>query len=320
MKNKLNILLFALFATFAISSCEDDPEPKVDSPTIDNVEIGLNNNEIGVIGRDFHLNAEIVAGDKIDLVTVKIEPIAGETYAGAWSFELTWDQYKGVKNTNVHKHFDIPEDAVEGRYDFLIIVIDENGSQLEEKRSITIYAPENLPVDPVLFELSVSARNDGNRVLYILSLGGYRDPVTLEYGDYQVGIRKEEVLSAGATISGIKGDGKIYVLLINKKYNHLPESIDAIDFSKAVVVDVFEHKNMEQTERWSHMNLEREGFPEISRLKIGADYDNNSPSPSPISGEKEWESGDYYVGVIYNNSTYNMSIFHYMELEVNMDL
>lgn len=42
------------------------------------------------------------------------------------------------KNATVHKHFDIPENAVEGKYDFTIIVNDENGTTLEEKRNITI--------------------------------------------------------------------------------------------------------------------------------------------------------------------------------------
>ncbi len=309
-----------VLSSILMSSCENDQEPILPMPTLENVEVGLNNNEIGIIGRDFHVNADIIAGDKIDLVKVKMLPIEGENYTSPWKFELTWEQYKGAKNTNLHKHFTIPEDAVEGRYDFIIVIQDENGTTLEEKRAINIYAPENLPVDPKLTEFTVSARGESFKVLYILSKGGYRDPISLEYGNFQVGIDKGEVLDAAATVGGIKGEGKLYVLLINKKHNHRPESIDAIDFTKAMVVDVFEHKNLEQTERWSHINFEREGFPIISRLKIGAEKDNNSPIPATISGLKEWESGDYYVGTIYHNSTYNMTIFHYVGVEVNMDL
>ena len=289
------------------SSCEDDPDPVLPMPTIENVEIGLNNNEIGVIGRDFHLNADILAGHKIDLVQVKIEPIAGESYDGTWSFELTWEQYKGAKNTNVHKHFDIPEDAVEGRYDFFLIVTDENGTALEEKRNISIYKAENLPVDPQLELFSVSK----NYNFF------YRN------GDFLEGnqLAANDTLSAQATIGGVKGVGKMYLLLIKKSLNHRPESIDGIDFSKVIVYDVFEHKNEEQAFSFSNAVYDFETFTwtrRIPSLTIGGAVDNNAPQPSPVNGEKSWESGGYYLGVVYTNTTHNMSFFHYLEIELSM--
>lgn len=150
MKTKFkSTLLVMSLILLLFTSCEsDDLEPLIS--TISNVEVGLNDNEIGVIGRDFHFNAEIIAGNKIDLVQLYITPITRETYEGSWSFELTWDEFKGTKNSTIHKHFDIPEGAVEGYYDFTIKVTDENGTTLEEKRNITIYKAENLPVDPSL--------------------------------------------------------------------------------------------------------------------------------------------------------------------------
>ncbi|WP_339926389.1 DUF4625 domain-containing protein [uncultured Cyclobacterium sp.] len=148
MKKKINHYLTAAIAVLILASCQENPDPILPSPTIDNVEIGLNNDEIGVIGRDFHLNADILAGELIEQVQVQIIPIAGETYESFWKFEITWEEYKGSKNANIHKHFDIPEDAVEGIFDFLIIIKDQNGTSTEEKRSITIYNLENLPVAP----------------------------------------------------------------------------------------------------------------------------------------------------------------------------
>lgn len=139
------VLLFV--ATFTACKKDSQPEPEWSKPTIDNIEIGLGNNQIGVIGKDFHFNAEILAGDKIEDVQVKILPRSGENYTKPWKLEITWDQYKGAKNATVHKHFDIPADAVEGKYDFLIIVNDQNGTTLEEKREIHIYEAENLPVE-----------------------------------------------------------------------------------------------------------------------------------------------------------------------------
>lgn len=315
-----NIIAVLLLFMAGFAACKKDKqiEPEKPVPTIRNIEVGLNNNEIGVIGRDFHLNFDVLAGSRIENVQIKILQRSGETYAKPWKHEITWDQYKDAKNATVHKHFNIPDDAVEGNYDFVITINDQNGSQLEEKRKITIYNAANLPIDLKLDEFSVSARSATNRVMYILTRGGYRDPVTLQYGDYRVKIGKGEVLSAAATISGIKGDGQIYILLINKKHNHRPESIKAIDFSKAIVVDVFSHKDMANTQRWSHVNAERTGFPEVSRLLIGSPNDNNSPTLGPITGLKAWESDEYYVGMIYNNTTHNMSMFHYMETAIEL--
>ncbi|MDO6759513.1 DUF4625 domain-containing protein [Tamlana sp. 2_MG-2023] len=316
---KPNHFLFVILITVIFFSCSsDDVEIVSIKPIISNVEVGLNDNEIGVVGRDFHLNAKIIAGDKIDLAQIKIEPIEGESYASPWNFELNWDEYKGVKNATIHKHFDIPEDAVEGYYSFTIIVNDENGTTLEEKRNITIYKAENLPVDPKLTEFTVAARSDSYRVLYIHTLGGYRDPETQEYGNYNVYIDNAETLDVAVNLSGIKDDGQIYILLINKKHNHRPESISSIDFTKSIVVDVFEHTNLEQTDRWSNINFERPNFPNLSKLLIGASVDNNLPNPNKISDVKGWESGDYYVGFIYKNTTHNISLFHYIEVALSI--
>ncbi|QDO94447.1 DUF4625 domain-containing protein [Formosa sediminum] len=318
-KNKLHSLLLpSLLFTLLFTSCSsDDADVILPVPTISEVEIGLGNNEIGVVGRDFHFNAEILAGDKIDLVTIQFRQRSEETYSEAWSYEIIWDDYKGVKNATVHKHFDIPMDAIEGNYDLVITISDENGTLLEEVRNVTIYLPEHLPVDPQLLEFTVAARSDSYRVLYIHSLGGYRDPETLEYGNYNVYIDKGETLDASVNLGGLKDDGVVYMLLINKKNQHKPESISSIDFSKVVVIDVFEHTALEQTERWSNIHYERPNFPDISRLLVGASVDNNMPTPSPISDLKAWESGTYYVGFIYKNTTHNIELFQYMELSLN---
>jgi hypothetical protein len=151
MKTTRTIAALLLFIA-SFTACRKDKEiaPEKPVPTIENIEVGLNNNEIGIIGRDFRLNAEILAGDKIETVQIKIQQKPGETYTKVWTHEIVYDQYKGAKNATVHKHFDILADAAEGKYDFLIIVSDQNGAKLEVKRNITIYKAENLPVDPAI--------------------------------------------------------------------------------------------------------------------------------------------------------------------------
>lgn len=300
--------VFLFVATFTACRKDSQPDPELAKPTIDNIEIGLGNNQIGVIGEDFHLNAEILAGDKIENVQVKILPRTGETYTKPWEFAITWDQYKDAKNATVHKHFDIPVDAVGGTYDFLIIVNDQNGTTLEERREIRIYSAENLPVNPTLLAMNVNV--NGSFFYY-----------DGKFATEGAKLSKNDKFSSQATIDGVKGDGKMYLLLINKKLEHRPENIDQIDFEKAIVYDVYEHKDWGEGGSFSNAVFDMETFTwirKIPSLVIGTDKDNNAPQPGIIGGNKTWESGTYYFGVVYKNTTYNMSYFQYIEVPVDI--
>lgn len=307
MKIQKNVLLLLLIFLGMFSSCSEDSEPVLPIPSIENVEVGLNNNEIGVIGRDFHLNADVIAGEKIDLVRVSILPLSGEQYASPWQFELVWEQYKGTKNSNIHKHFTIPETAVEGKYQFIILITDENGTELEVVRGITLYTPENLPVDPQLNSFLIS-NPDNNRYAY-----NYQKAT----GDGL--IKLGETLIGQVSIKNVKGSGKMYVVLINKKHNHRPESIAAIDFSKTIVWKVSEHVDFPTSRSFSNTVFNTSVSPPTviwPTLTIGAENDNNLPVANPVTGMKSWELGDYYVGMLYQNTTYNMSLFHYTDVKL----
>lgn len=295
---------FLLIGIMFFSSCSNDENNTVKQPEISNLEIGLSNSEIGTIGKDFHLEFDILAGDKINDVQIKILPIATETYSKVWSHEIVWKQYKGSKNTNVHKHFDIPTDAPEGKFDFIIIVNDENGSKLEVKKTITLYTETNLPVNPSASIFNVHI--NGSRF--------YRNGKFITEGS---SIKKEDLFNSQVTINNVKGDGKMYLLLINKKHNHKPESIDKIDFTKAIVYDVVEHKDWTKTDFFSNSTFDPTTNTIIRPMPdfiIGASSDNNLPNPNAINGLKAWESGTYYYGVVYYNSTYKMGFFQYIEI------
>lgn len=139
------ITLGVLVSTAFVACKKEHEQPILSEPTISNVELGLGNSGIAVIGEDFHFEMDVVAGDRIATITINIVQRESESYTAEWRHQITWEQYKGARNTNVHKHFDIPDDAPEGTYDFLIIVIDQNGSQLEETHTLNIYLPDNLP-------------------------------------------------------------------------------------------------------------------------------------------------------------------------------
>lgn len=307
MTTKTTLFALLLF-TAAITGCKKDDEEASETAltTISNLEVGLNNNEIGVIGKDFHFNADILAATKIESVQIRILPRSGESYAKPWSYELTWDTYKDAKNTTVHKHFDIPATAAEGKYDFLIIVNDQNGIKLEIKKNLTIYSAENVPVSPSASIFNIFA-NDARF---------YRAGKFTTEGAV---LKKGDQFNSQVTISDVKGDGKMYLLLINKKLGHRPESIAQIDFSKVIVYDVVEHKGWANSDFFSNSTFDLTTNTVLRNsppLLIGAANDNNMPQANPVSGRKAWESGTYYYGVVYQNTTYNIGYAQYIEIPI----
>ena len=69
---KIHIRLMTILVLFAACKKDENPTPEATKPTVEQMEIGYNNNKMGVQGKDFHLDADIIAGDKIESVQVKI--------------------------------------------------------------------------------------------------------------------------------------------------------------------------------------------------------------------------------------------------------
>lgn len=210
MKNNYFKLICLFTLSLFVLSCSNDDEQQAQKPTIDKIELGLGNNEIGIIGQDFHFNAEIKAGDKIKNIEIKIDQIITETYSKAWSHQIIWEQYAGVKNAIVHKHFDIPADAAEGKHSFLIVVTDQNGTKIEERRTLNIYAPENLPLD-LKFDFGIDAVDSNfNNIRIMYSLGNIYDNGFYKSDE---AINENEFLAPVVSIAAIKGDGRMLSLI-----------------------------------------------------------------------------------------------------------
>jgi len=110
----------------------------------------------------------------------------------------------------------------------------------------------------------------------------------------------------------------MYGLLIKKSADHKPETVEFIDFSKAIVTEIKEHNDMgEGTFKNSYNTDYNSHYMYGAALEIGATTDNNLPTAHAISGDKVWENGTYYYGVVYTNYTYGFSTFEYIEFEVN---
>lgn len=302
--SKTILIAFAFIVSF--TACEKDNNEITEAePTIENLEIGSGNNKRGLIGRDFHLDMDVTAGSNLGTVGIRIEPMQGETYASPWKFEIFWEEFSGAKNTNVHKHFNIPENAVEGKYAFIVVVNDQNGKTLEHRDTIQIVDPVNLPADPELY--SYMAQINKKSYLYILNRG---------YMDQNVkGYTKGDTVNSFIDIRNVKDDGVLYYVLIKKSANYRPESVNNMDFSKVIVIDRYEHKGMAAV--GTFINYGRNRQPAQPDFVIGASSDNNTPESNSISGDKSWENGDYLLGIIYTNTTHNLNTYFYIDCKID---
>jgi hypothetical protein len=299
-KQKILSLLFLVTAAFTACDNDDNKDTvTVSEPTVKNVEIGTANNKRALIGRDFHFNADVIAGDKISDVQLKILPKKGETYAKDWKLELSWSVYKGAKNTNVHKHFTIPAEAPEGKYDFFFIVLDENGTKLEIKEEVTLTDPANMPADPLIGRDMLSRNED---LIYYMGT----------WVEAELIFKKNDKLTAHAQVSQIMGDGILYSVLIKKSLNYYPESIDNLDLKKVIVISKVTHTGLPAASKISTLQKINEVWDGES-IVVGADKDANG---DPTTADKAWQSGQYNWVVLYKNTTYNMSVYKSMPITI----
>lgn len=131
------------------------------------------------------------------------------------------------------------------------------------------------------------------------------------------GYGKGDTLKSLVDIRNVKGDGVLYTVLIKKSAGYLPETAKDIDFSKVIVTDMREHKDMAALDYFTNY-VKLDGQPDHTpkELIIGGSHDNYAPDVNAIQGDKAWENGTYYFGVIYTNHTYNMSAHYYAELDI----
>lgn len=298
--NRLGICLFIIAAIFA--ACKKEKTPEAAKPQASSIEIGTANNKRALKGRDFHFNADVVAGDRIKDVSIKIVQKAGASYSAAWKLELGWPEYKGAKNTNVHKHFLIPAAAPEGKYDFIFTVSDENGTQLEVKETLDVIDPANIPVDPKIGKDKVW-RNGS----LIYDNGTYIEK-ELQFG-------KGDEIRLHAEVENLQGDGILYSVLVKKSLNYHPESPTNLDLSKVIVVSKIEHANLPAASKIT--TLKNAALPGSEAIIVGVEKDNNEPAANFINGSKSWESGAYNWVLLYQNTSHQVSVYKSIPVTIN---
>lgn len=168
-RNYVHLTLMAVAFLFIHISCSDDKNDDFPAPLISNLEIGYHNSQEGYRGSDLHIDADIMAEGRIDRIVIEIHPESDHHHdhkAGhaayhdevEWEFTHTWTEFSGLKNTNFHKHIDIPLAASPGDYHFHFMVIDMDGKVTTADADLKIKNPENTPAPEITI---TSAPADG---------------------------------------------------------------------------------------------------------------------------------------------------------------
>lgn len=142
---KIRITLSIVLALL-IGSCDKSGA----NPEIDFHELGFENTKTAVAGNELHMDADVVAENKIDRIKIEIHPEGDEHKKSAvispvseeWEFDTTYTEFSGLKNTNFHKHIEVPADAGPGHYHFHFSVTDMEGYQSLHEEEIEILAAE----------------------------------------------------------------------------------------------------------------------------------------------------------------------------------
>jgi hypothetical protein len=130
---KRTVLMIALlYSVTFFTSCTDKKDEK---PTIDIHELGYENSKKVKAGEELHIDAEVVANNKIDKIRIEIHHDGDDHKSkllflnnDEWAFDSTYTEYAGLKNAEFHKHIKVPAHAEAGHYHFQFSVSDQEGN------------------------------------------------------------------------------------------------------------------------------------------------------------------------------------------------
>lgn len=137
-------MFFMLTATAFLSCSKEEAQKVVEKPTVLLKEVGTKNSRVAYAGQDLHLDAEVIASEKI--AHIKLQITRAETNYG-WDFIKTYTEgYAGLKNAEFHEHVDVPDDARPGIYTVLLIATDERGEKSQDKVDFEVLSDPSLPL------------------------------------------------------------------------------------------------------------------------------------------------------------------------------
>ena len=94
------------------------------------------------VGGEFHMEAEIVAEGKIDIVQLIVHPEGEHDHEDGeheeWEIDTTYTKFSGLKNTLFHEHLHVGGSAEPGDYHVDFIVTDMEGNQSSAEAELQI--------------------------------------------------------------------------------------------------------------------------------------------------------------------------------------
>lgn len=177
MKKKFFIGAMALLSVFtmALTSCDNDDDPTTNGNIeFKDMEFGHDNEKVGTIGDDLHLECKITSSSKITGINVTLVKDANNNVEKSY----TNNKYIGVKNTTFHEHLDLPETLTEGEYECTITVTNAEGAVKSIKEKITLKKKIVDPNAPKIENLKVNTmEGTPNGKLTITANIETKDPV-----------------------------------------------------------------------------------------------------------------------------------------------
>ncbi len=143
MKNRILLFVVILGAVMILTSCNKENE--VAKPVITIHELGdgdsHGNDHTAKIGGELHMDIDVVAEGKIDVIQVIIHP-EGEHHEkdghDEWEVDSIYTKFSGLKNTTFHEHIEVAATAEPGDYHFDFIVTDMEGNQSSAEAELEI--------------------------------------------------------------------------------------------------------------------------------------------------------------------------------------
>lgn len=143
MNKRFFLFTIAIGMTLFFAACNDD-ETTFAKPEITILELGEGDNHgndhTAKVGGELHIEVEIVAEGKIEVVQLIIHP-EGEhksAFEMEWELDTIYTKFAGLKNTTFHEHVDIAGWAELGEYHFDFIVTDMDGNQSSVESELDI--------------------------------------------------------------------------------------------------------------------------------------------------------------------------------------
>ena len=147
MKHIIQSIALATMLSITFFSCENNDPPQI---TIH--ELGYDNTKTVAAGSELHIDADILAPQKIENIQLIIHSETEHQQAPAqkspsslqitdtWELDSIYTKgYTGVKNTDFHEHIDVPSTAVPGHYHVHIKVTDKAGNQTIKEDEIVVF-------------------------------------------------------------------------------------------------------------------------------------------------------------------------------------